>query len=515
MRVRALFAAVLIFTAGASSAAVKKMFVVAPKAFPLNDGGVVVVQNPLGNIEIIGSDDAHEVTAAAFKMIESVDEAGLEEGRRLTALRQGGTTRTRFFRTDIPSVANPRWSSVVTWRLTVPRSAHLRLTSNTGEHTRVTNVHGSVYVKNFAGTITLDNLTGGVSVDSVNGSITYITPQPQANVRLATVNGNVVAKVLPTADFRWLAETVKGEIVTNLPARGTLIGASFRGSLNSPGGPTLTTATITGNVSLLSMITLRAAVQPLRNSKLVEKIPIGTAVMTAAGPAPRGLNLEVVETTKFIHATNFGDVLVERVPGDADIFTGGGTVRLGNVGGALNVRSNGGPLQFGQVAGPLSVGTRAGDVIINHARRGGEITTGGGSIRLGYTQAATRLVNDGGDITVVRAAGPIFADTRSGDIAVTVDAALKTLKVTADTAKGNVVLNVAEGFAADVEATIVTSDPDANTILSEIDGLSIQKEAYGAKTRVRATGKLNGGGEKVVLSAVDGSIRIVQSVPRR
>ena len=515
MRVRALFAAILIFTAGASSAAVKKMYVVAPKAFPLSDGGVIVVQNPLGNIEIIGSDDAHEVTAAAFKMIEAVDEAGLEEGRKLTALRQGGTNRARFFRTDIPAVANPRWNSVVTWRLTVPRSAQLRLFSNTGEHTRVTNVHGNVYVKNFAGSITLDNLTGGVAVDSVNGSITYMTPQPQANVRLATVNGDVIAKVLPTADFRWLAESVKGEIVSNLPARGTLIGASFRGGLNAPGGPTLTTATITGNVSLLSLTTLRAAVQPLRNSKLVVKIPIGTAAMTPAGPAPRGINLEMVETTKFVHTTNFGDVLVERIPGDADIFTGGGMVRLGTVGGALNVNSKGGPLYFGTVAGPLRVGTGAGDVSVTSARRGGEITTGGGSIRLGYNQAATRLVNGGGDITVGRAAGPVFADTKSGDIAVTVDAAVKTLKVTAETDKGNVVLNVAEGFAADVEATIVTSDPDANTILSDIDGLSIQKEAYGTKTRVRATGKLNGGGEKVVLGAVDGSIRIQRTVPRR
>jgi DUF4097 and DUF4098 domain-containing protein YvlB len=507
----------VIFSAGAATAdTVKKMFFVAAKTFALSDGGAVIVQNPIGNIEIIGSDDAHDVTATAFKLVEAIDEAGLEEGRVGTALAVGGDARTRRFFTRLPKEASPRWKSFVTWRLTVPRSAHLRLLSNTGQHTRVTNVHGNVYVRNFDGAIMLDNLTGGVSVDSVNGSITYITPQPQSHVRLATVNGNVVAKVLPTADFRWFAETVKGDITTNLPARGTLIGASFRGSLNTPGGPTLTTATLTGNVSLLSSVTIRAAVQPLRNSPLVEKIAIGTSPFTPpAGPAPRGLNLEAVETAMFRHATNSGDVLVERIAGDADIFTGVGAVRLGSVGGSLHVVSHGGPLHFGQVAGPIQANTRAGDVFVNIARRGGKFTTSGGTIQVNHAGAATRLVNGGGDITVGRALGPIHADTTSGDIAITVDRSLKTLRITADTDRGNVVLNVSPGFGADVEATLVTADPDANTILSDIEGLSIQKEPFGTKTRVRATGKLNGGGEKVVLNAIDGGIRIVTSAPRR
>jgi hypothetical protein len=36
----------------------------------------------------------------------------------------------------------------------------------------------------------------------------------------------------------------------------------------------------------------------------------------------------------------------------------------------------------------------------------------------------------------------------------------------------------------------------------------MSRDQVGGKTRVRATGKLNGGGEKIVLQAVDGDIRI-------
>jgi hypothetical protein len=102
----------------------------------------------------------------------------------------------------------------------------------------------------------------------------------------------------------------------------------------------------------------------------------------------------------------------------------------------------------------------------------------------------------------------VNAETASGDIAITVDAASRSQRVDAKTAKGNVTLNVSPQFAGEIDATILTSDPDADTFLSDIPGLSINRDQFGGKTRVRATGKINGGGEKVVLHATDGDIRI-------
>ena len=111
-------------------------------------------------------------------------------------------------------------------------------------------------------------------------------------------------------------------------------------------------------------------------------------------------------------------------------------------------------------------------------------------------------------MTVRQAAGPIDARTISGDIVVTVDSGLRTQQVSARTEDGNIILNVPRGFKADVEAVIITSDPTADTILSQIPGLTVTRESDGAKTRVRATGKLNGGGDRVFLRAIEGDIRI-------
>jgi hypothetical protein len=183
-------------------------------------------------------------------------------------------------------------------------------------------------------------------------------------------------------------------------------------------------------------------------------------------------------------------------------------VQLGAVSGTLNVQSRGGPLQFGEILGRISASTRGGDILIDSARRGGGIQTAGGTIRLLYTSGPTRLYSGGGDIHVRQAAAPVEAQTESGDIAITVDASSRSQKVQAKTAKGNVVLNVTPQFGADVEATIITSDPNADTILSDIPGLTVTREQVGGRTRVHATGKLNGGGQKVVLQAIDGDIRI-------
>jgi hypothetical protein len=68
-------------------------------------------------------------------------------------------------------------------------------------------------------------------------------------------------------------------------------------------------------------------------------------------------------------------------------------------------------------------------------------------------------------------------------------------------------------FAADVYATVLTSDDDTNTIRSDFNGLAIQREPLGnGRVRIRATGKINGGGNRVDLAATDGDIEITGEV---
>jgi DUF4097 and DUF4098 domain-containing protein YvlB len=467
------------------------------QTFGLDANGTFYLDNPVGNIVIYGKDTPN-VEAMIIKTIEGPDRVAVEEGRRQTTLIIGGDNRGRAVRMTVAAGSTRGWKASVAWRVGVPRTANVRILARTGDHIKVSGMRSGVQIKNFNGSIVLDDLIGPAIIESVNGSIYYKSPRLRGNVFLSTVNGDVMATVPPDAGFRWVAETIKGDIQTNLPARGTFFGNTFRGTVNAPGGPTISTGTLMGN------ITLYALGGRTRNAQSIRKTPPIPApqMMRADNPA------QPIVRGAFTFNTSIGDVKVQQILGDARIFTGAGEVQLGAVSGSCTVRSNGGPLQLGEILGPLQVETRAGDILVDTARRGGTISTNGGTIRLLYTSGPTRLFSGGGDISVRQAAAPIDAETASGDISIVMDATSKTEKIDARTGKGNIVLNVSRQFSADIDATIVTSNPDANTFLSDIPGLSVSREQVAGRTRIRATGRINGGGEKIVLHAVDGDIRL-------
>lgn len=509
MKTRALIAFVALSLLGSADAfATVRKSIKASDKFALDPGGTFVLDNPIGDIEITGGDVA-EISAEMVTTITAQNEAGFQEAQRYSGLLIGGDSKTRIIRAA--SVAtNYRqapWSVSVRWTIKLPKSASVRVTSYSSVSIRITNIFGNVNVKNFNGNLVLSNLNAGTVAESVNGSIVYTTSRPRGNVVLATVNGSVTATVAGNADLRWVAKTATGDIRTNLPARGTLVGTTFRGSVNAPGGPTINTTSLMGNVHLLAAGAAAAPTQSIRNVPTVMKpavLSAGPQTSTAGRADYRRTN--VVSSIEY--ATSLGDVIVSRVRGDADIFTGAGQVQLGEVTGTCKVRSLGGPLQLGEMMGVLTASTRAGDILVDSTRRGGTISTEGGTISLLYTSGPTRLTSGGGDITVRQAAAPVSAETTSGDIAITVDQQSKTETLEARTGKGNVILNVPSTFRADIEATIITTDPQADTILSDMPGLSITREQVGGTTRVRAVGKVNGGGEKVVIQATGGDIRI-------
>ncbi|HYI12724.1 MAG TPA: hypothetical protein VEK57_26985 [Thermoanaerobaculia bacterium] len=514
MNIRSL-TAIVILTAGIAASAQQKPAMVrktirTDQKFTVAAGGSFVLENPIGNIEILGA-DVVDVEASIVTTITAETEAILKEAQRQSGIAIGGNVKTRIVRTAVALDGQKKpWTMRSHWTVRVPRSISVRIISSSSERIRIVDLAGSIHVKNFNGNVIVSNVAGAAFVESVNGSIVYSTAVPHKNVVLSTVNGHVTATVAGTADFRWVAETGTGDIRTNFAPRGRFGGATFRGTVNAPGGPTITTQSLMGNVYLLTSGTSATASQSIRTAR--------PAVMSAAfeptvgqpEPGPNGQRVFTrgVFRGSLVYQTSVGDVRVNEIHGRADIRTGAGEVRLGSVTGSCNVTSKGGPLQLGEILGPLTASTGAGDILVDSTRRGGTITTKGGTIRLLYTSGPTRLESGGGDIIVRQAAAPIVAETTSGDIAITVDGASKSETIDAKTGKGNVVLQVGPKFAADIDATIITTDPNADTILSDIPGLSITRQQVSGKTRVRAVGKINGGGEKVVLLATNGDIRI-------
>jgi DUF4097 and DUF4098 domain-containing protein YvlB len=465
------------------------------QTFPLVASGTFILDNPSGNVTVTAK-DTPDVEATIFKRVDGVDLEAVEEGRRKTSLIIGGNEKVRTLRMAIAPGATRQWQTSVAWHIRVPRGASVRVFTTSGEHIRISNVRGAVHAKNFSGQIILEDLIGPAVAESVNGSIFFSAPALRGNVILSSVNGDVTATLPREAGFRWIAESLKGVLRTHFPARGTFIGNTFTGTVNAPGGPTVRTASLMGHIHLF------AGGMPVRTAQPVRRESATPAAVRGSGPQQQRI------VGDFTFRTNLGDVRVQEVTGKVDIYTGAGEVQLGSAGGAAKVVSRGGPLQFGEIGGAIDASTRAGDILVDSARRGGAIQTAGGTIRLLYTSGPTRLYSGGGDIHVRQAAAPIEATTESGDIAIAVDGGTKSQKISATTAKGNVLLNVSPQFGADIEATIVTSNPDVDLILSDIPGLSISREESNGRTRITATGKLNGGGEKIVLQATDGDIRI-------
>jgi DUF4097 and DUF4098 domain-containing protein YvlB len=390
--------------------------------FQMDANGTFVLENPVGNVDITGA-DVSAVEAVIVTTIVAQTEAVYQEAKSNSGFAVGGDgARMATVRMAMdPAQQKKPWSMVVHWTVRVPRNASVRVISTSSERIRVANVLGSVRIDNFNGNVLVENVYGATFVESVNGSIVYASAQPNGNVVLSTLNGHVTATVPPGADFRWIAETMTGDIRTNLPARGAFYGATFRGSVNAPGGPTFTTTSLTGNVHLLAAGAAPGPMVSVRNMPATVIAPPEvrggsvkmqvTPVMTSAGG--RELRRGTVNGL-FSYSTPAGNVKVREIRGNAEIFTGAGEVQIGTVSGSATVRTDGGPMQFGEILGRLVATTHVGDVLVDSTRRGGVISTQGGTIRLLYTGGPTKLTSGGGDITVRQAAAPVTAETTSG-----------------------------------------------------------------------------------------------------
>ncbi|HEU4521418.1 MAG TPA: hypothetical protein VFT12_05400 [Thermoanaerobaculia bacterium] len=483
---------------------------------PMNPSGVVVVENTYGNVQVSVSGEA-KLSVTADRVIRAVDGAALAEARQAVQRVAEGTEKTRVLRTLHSGAASPRWSAQVNYTIVVPRNAHVKVVSQNGG-IRIDGVAGMVTAKNVMGAIVINDSHGQVTVESVNGDVSLIAPSGvHANALLTSINGSIVVRAPANARFGWEAETMMGDAQTAFAVSGAqfISPTRFRGSINSPTDVKVVTQTFGGDIILIPI----GEERPRRSVRtLAKNLVVPAQDRSGVGPmlpsTHRGHVHVPMVPSAYSYETSIGNVRIDEIRGAARIVTGAGEVNLGSVFGHADVYSNGGPLTLGDITGVLMARTAAGNIAVQRAREGGTIETGGGTIQLQYAGGPVQLSSGGGDIVVHQAVGRVNAETRSGDISITLDRSLKSERVSARTAKGNIVLTLPRGFAADIDAVVITSDPSVNSIRSDFPGLSIQREQVGGKTRIRATGKMNGGGQKLDLQAQDGGIQILLDGPR-
>jgi DUF4097 and DUF4098 domain-containing protein YvlB len=496
----------IFFGAVAASAATFGAAEVYQKAAPIDGDGQLVVVNPFGDIEVIGVDGLKEVSFSVRKSVTGADDAAIREGRDQTALLFEGDNRTRLVKTAVPLLHNQRWAAGVDYTIRVPKTLKVHIESHTSQRIRVANVSGYVWVKNVTGIIDLDNVTGPVMADSANGNVVYESIfKPVNDMVITTVNGNVEMDVPADATFKWSGQTLNGDFYATIPSTGRFAGPMFRGAVNGEHGPQVNTTALMGNVYVLRRGTRVEDAQSMRAAMVTPPNPGGQDL-------PRGVIAKTLQVATFagdlVFSTPLGNVSVGDVRGTARVETRAGEVHLGSVQSQCDIVSFGGPVTLGDVRGPLTARTTAGDVLINAAHQGAVVSTGGGMIRMLYAAGPTNLHSAGGDIVVRQATGPISAETRSGDVTIVLDPLVRSAAVDAKSSEGNVTLFVNGQIAADIDATLLTSDPETNGIHTDFPGLTIRRDQVGKKTRIRATGKVNGGGDRVSIYAEDGDITI-------
>jgi DUF4097 and DUF4098 domain-containing protein YvlB len=473
------------------------------REFPIDPAGSVWIDNPFGSIDVIGG-ETNIVSISADRVLTAADAASLKEASDAVAISFEGDMKVRLMRTLLPPGHNGRWSVAVNYVVRVPRSVNVKIGSKMADHIRVAQVNGSVTVNGFNGVMIMEAVVGASAINMVNGRVIYnFGPGVVPKAQVQTVNADIDMYFPPNANFDWVANTLNGDILTTFPVRGGRFnGTVFHGVIGS-GGPTINTETAMGRVLVHSRGANLNDAQSVRVNAPGHQSAPGDVLRQPA----KKVQLPFV-TGDFTFAASVADITVGEVRGNAHVETGAGEVELGAVFGQCNVNSMGGPLNLGDIMGALFAHTGAGDVLVRAARQGGQVMTDGGLVRVLYAGGPLTLRSGGGDIIVRQTSASVDAETKSGDITVTGDPAQKTLKVTARTLEGNIVLNVSPRFAADIDATILTSDPDANEMHIDFNGISVRREQVGKKTRIRATGKINGGGERVELYAEDGDIHI-------
>lgn len=495
---------------------------------PLDFDGTIIVDNPTGSVTIIGTEKSG-LTLTAEKISRGADEAAAKEGRGFTPVLVRGDARTRVVQTVFTSAPAPsRWNVTVNYVLRVPRTVHVRVMTRSAEYVRVGNITGEVNITNGSGIIEAGALSGPVTIETINGSIRMaFQRKPNANVRLSSVNGSIDLLVPTDSKFLWTGETLRGDVFVAGNARGQIspdqVSRLYRGYFNEPSGPTIRTSTVMGATYILAHGTQRKQAQSVfakgSGAPTPQPALIARDVAAAIQSVTDRYLMQRPTAKTFVYqrpiiggnvqfATNVGNIFIGELRGSARMVTHAGEIILGHVHGNADVQTHGGPINLGDVVGEVTARSGGGDVMIRAARRGGYASTTGGLIQVGYNGGPIRIESGGGDIAVQRSTAAVTASTKSGDVNITMDPAVRGERIDAATGKGNVVLSIPVNFAADIDATILTSSANQHRVTSHLAGLTITREAYGNRTRIRAVGKINGGGPRVELKADDGNIII-------
>ncbi len=232
--------------------------------------------------------------------------------------------------------------------------------------------------------------------------------------------------------------------------------------------------------------------------------------------------------------TSGGDVEISDVMGEVDAATSGGDITIKNNKAKVIARTSGGDIELYNVGAQVDAQTSGGDVIVDGTNGALKVATSGGDIELrnikdvidartsGGDVEATDVMNgiyattSGGDVDLDDIQGFIEAKTSGGDVeaSMTLQDFTKDHHVTMKSSGGNLTLYLPENLPATITATIYIKGASWRDydIYSDFP-LTSKKEAdddRGGRHEevIRSEGKINGGGDLILLETTNGNISI-------
>jgi DUF4097 and DUF4098 domain-containing protein YvlB len=403
----------------------------------------------------------------------------------------------------------------VNYNIVLPPNAAAKVRSvNAG--TKIEGIAGPVTVEAVNGTVDVSGVRKDLRLRSVNGRVEGRLTDVVAGAKLSadTVNGSVTLWVPAAAAVRLSAQTLNGEIVSTLPLPPRTQGRSwgpprrnYNGLVGS-GDVEVSMKSVNGRLALMGVGSSEAQAKPL--------VVFGDD--GASGSFGRALGRHGF---KFSSGGDGDDVRREQIDGDFVLESGSGDVRVEAVTGRVLVKTAG-DVRIGSVAKAAEVYTAGGDIRLDAVKGGVQARSGGGDVRIGDVGGDARVETQGGDVRVNRASGAVTAFTQGGDITlrgmrggikaqtaggdITVEVVGKEPGAGSEitTQGGDVTLILPANVHADVSIETKVQDRDGQYIRSEFPEVTVVRGA-GAHT---ATGKIGGGGPKLVVRSQSGDVTL-------
>jgi hypothetical protein len=274
--------------------------------------------------------------------------------------------------------------------------------------------------------------------------------------------------------------------------------------------------------------------------------PGGRVLSTVSVKAPH-LVAAIVSTTEggvdargidgMLSVEAVGELNVDRVGGDCNLFTGGGDVSIGQVGGALRCTTRAGRIEVKSAKGETVLTTDGGDIVAGQMGGPVHAHTGGGNVHIVSAGGAVNAETGGGEIQVDKASGAVTARNLLGPVMINGAAGVQCENASGgirvsnimgpmrvSTAMGSILANLVGSRIAD--SLLATASGDITVTIPSNVGVTIRADnemsdsmrritsdfstirARRQGTHLVAEGSVNGGGPVLQIAAAGGTIYI-------